>query len=159
MESEKIEKIEHFINNVIISQLGMLQQTDATFISFVAMGQAIEVMGSLLDNKPMKAKGQSSKRFNACINYLLGGGYRIHNENMYLYDKLRNQMVHTFIPSGDILLIREKDNLQGMKHLTKVDGRLVLISEQMYADICKAAQRLCSLLHSGKVKAKNIGFE
>ena len=67
------------------------------------MGQAIEVLGGFLDNKPMKAKGQSSRRFSNSVNRLFGGRYRLLNDKLYLYDKLRNQMTHTFIPGGDLL--------------------------------------------------------
>lgn len=156
---EKIERIEHFINNILIKELGLVQGIGATYISFVAMGQAIEVLGSLLDNKPMKAKGQSGKRFDACINYLMGGKYRIYNQNHYLYDKLRNQMVHTFIPSSDIELLSISNNEHHLEHLSQHDGKLVLISETMYEDICKASDRLCQLLRNGKIKVKNLNYE
>ena len=60
---EQIERIEHFIREVIVDEITKLQGVGLSYMQFVIMGQAIEVLGSFLDNKPMKAKGQSAKRF------------------------------------------------------------------------------------------------
>ena len=61
--SEQIERIERFLQKVIVDEIAKLQGIGLTYMQFVVMGQAIEVLGSFLDNKPMKAKGQSGKRF------------------------------------------------------------------------------------------------
>lgn len=156
---EQIERLESFFNKVIIGELGKLQKADLSYMQFVIMGQAIEVLGGFLDNKPMKAKGQSAKRFSYGVNRLFGGRYRLLNNNEYLYDKLRNQMTHTFIPGKDLLLLNEAENPGNYKHLEIIDGRLVLIAEVFYKDICSACQRLISYLREGKVKPKNIAFE
>ena len=60
---EQIERIEHFIREVIVDEITKLQGVGLSYMQFVIMGQAIEVLGSFLDNKPMKANGQSAKRF------------------------------------------------------------------------------------------------
>ena len=60
---EQIERIEHFIREVIVDEITKLQGVGLSYMQFVIMGQAIEVLGSFLDNKPMRAKGQSAKRF------------------------------------------------------------------------------------------------
>lgn len=60
---EQIERIETFLDEVIVKELGKLQSAELSYMPFVCMGQAIEVLGGFLDNKPMKAKGQSAKRF------------------------------------------------------------------------------------------------
>ena len=128
-------------------------------MQFVLMGQAIEVLGGFLDTKPMKAKGQSLKRFANGVNRLLRGKYRVLNDNYLLYDKLRNQMTHTFIPGGDLLLLANQDESGKYRHLEYTDGKLVLVGEVFYEDICKACFRLVELLKTGKVKPKNIAFE
>ena len=156
---EQIGYIESFLEQVIVRELGKLQQIDLSYMQFVLMGQAIEVLGSLLDNKPMKAKGQSAKRFSLAINRLLGGRYRLLNDNYVLYDKLRNQMTHTFIPGGDLMLLAHRDESGKYRHLEYCDGKLVLVGEVFYEDICKACSRLTDLLKAGKVKPKNIAFE
>ena len=107
--SLQIQQIELFLEEVIIRELGKMQEIEISYMPFVLMGQAIEVLGGFLDNKPMKAKGQSSRRFSNSVNRLFGGRYRLLNDKLYLYDKLRNQMTHTFIPGGDLLLLNHAD--------------------------------------------------
>lgn len=156
---EQIERIESFLNEVIIKELGKLQLAGLSYMQFVIMGQAVEVLGGFLDNKPMKAKGQSARRFSSGVNRLFGGRYRLLNDNFLLYDKLRNQMTHTFIPGADLLLLSHEDSVTGYTHLHYADGRLVLIAETFYNDICKACGRLLADLKGGRVKPKNIAFE
>lgn len=158
-QAEQIRHIEVFLENVIIRELGKLQEAELSYMQFVLMGQTIEILGGFLDNKPMKAKGQSARRFSAGVNRLFGGRYRLLNDNFFLYDKLRNQMTHTFIPGGDLLLMNQEDFEGKFKHLKYTDGKLVLISQIFYQDICLACQRLVSYLKEGKIKPKNIAFE
>ncbi len=155
----QIETIDKFLQEVVIRELGKAQQAGLSYMHFVLMGQAIEVLGSFLDSKPVKAKGQSAKRFSMAANGLFGGRYRLLNDNHMLYDKLRNQMTHTFIPSADLLLLNRQDASGKYRHLEYADGKLVLVGEIFYADICAACARLSRLLKEGKVKAKNIAFE
>lgn len=157
--NEPIKQIELFLEEVVIRELGKLQQADLSYMQFVLMGQAIEVLGGFLDNKPMKAKGQSARRFSLGADRLFGGKYRLRNDNSVLYDKLRNQMTHTFIPGGDLLLLNREDPAGKYTHLDYCDGRLVLIGEVFYKDICLACSRLLDYLKEGKVKTKHIAFE
>ena len=142
---EQIERIEHFIREVIVDEITKLQGVGLSYMQFVIMGQAIEVLGSFLDNKPMKAKGQSAKRFSLGVKKLFGGRYRLLNDNGFLYDKLRNQMTHT-------------NNKNGYKHLQIIDGKLVLISEVFNEDICKASERLLEAIKNGVLSPKNIAY-
>ena len=155
---EQIERIEHFIREVIVDEITKLQGVGLSYMQFVIMGQAIEVLGSFLDNKPMKAKGQSSKRFSLGVKKLFGGRYRLLNDNGFLYDKLRNQMTHTFIPGNDLILLNQADNKNGYKHLQIIDGKLVLISEVFNEDICKASERLLEAIKNGVLSPKNIAY-
>ena len=54
---EQIRRIELFLEEIIFGELGKLQKAGLSYMQFVLMGQAIEVLGSFLDHKPMKAKG------------------------------------------------------------------------------------------------------
>ena len=139
---EQIVRIEHFLREVVEKEIAKLQGAGLSYMQFVIMGQAIEVLGSFLDNKPMKAKGQSAKRFSLAVKKLFGGRYRLLNDNCFLYDKLRNQMTHTFIPGGDLILLNQSENTGAYKHLQMTNGQLVLISEVFYEDICRASERL-----------------
>lgn len=155
---EQIERSEHFLREVVEKEIAKLQDVGLSYMQFVIMGQAIEVLGSFLDNKPMKAKGQSAKRFSLAVKKLFGGRYRQLNDNSFLYDKLRNQMTHTFIPGGDLILLNQSENINGYKHLQMTNGKLVLVAEIFYEDICKACERLLEALKSGVLPPKNIAY-
>lgn len=157
--SLQIHQIELFLEEVIVRELGKIQEIEISYMQFVLMGQAIEVLGSFLDNKPMKAKGQSRYRFSNSVNRLFGGRYRLLNDNFFLYDKLRNQMTHTFIPGGDLLLLNRADPDGCYQHLQYSGGKLVLIADVFYKDICQACRRLVNNLKEGRIKPKNIAFE
>ena len=156
--SEQINRIEYFLRNVMIKELSKVVELELSYMQFVIMGQAVEVLGSFLDTKPMKAKGQSAKRFASGVTKLFGGRYRLLNENYYLYDKLRNQMTHTFIPGSDLILLNQADNKNGYKHLQIVEGKLVLISEVFNEDIHKASERLLEAIKNGVLSPKNIAY-
>ena len=79
--SLQIQQIELFLEEVIIRELGKMQEIEISYMPFVLMGQAIEVLGGFLDNKPMKAKGQSSRRFSNSVNRLFGGN------DTYIYSR------------------------------------------------------------------------
>lgn len=156
---EQIRQIELFLENVVIRELGKLQQAGLSYMQFVLMGQAIEVLGGFLDQKPMKASGQSARRFSKGVNYLLGGRYRLLNDNYFLYDKLRNQMTHTFIPGSGLMLLDKSDPNGEYRHLDYKDGKLILVADVFYEDLCRACRRLVGELKQGKIKPKNIAFE
>lgn len=155
-KKEQIEKTENYLREIIVEELAKMQQADLNYMQFVMMGQSVEILGGFLDQKPMKAKGQSARRFAAAVKYLFGGRYRLLNENNFLYDKLRNQMVHAFIPGEELVLIRHPQ--ADLLHLGEKDGRLILVAETFYEDICKACERLLHGLKEGKIKPKNIAF-
>lgn len=157
-KEEQLERIEHFLREVVVGEISKLQGIGLSYIQFVVMGQAVEVLGAFLDNKPMKTRGQSARRFALSVRKLFGGRYRLLNENNVLYDKLRNQLTHSFMPSGNLLLLNRADAPSGCEHLREWDGRLVLISETFYEDICRAVERLLEALKDGRLKPKNIAY-
>lgn len=154
---EQTGRIKDFLNRAILEELEKLQGVQLNYMHFVIMGQVIEVLGGFMDQKPMKARGQSARRFAAAVRYLLGGRYRTLNENNFLYDKLRNQMTHTFIPGGDLIL-RNNEGEEEYHHLEMHNGQLVLVAETFYADLRRACERLIRLLEEGQLKPKNIAF-
>lgn len=157
-EIDQVERIERFLHEVIIAELSKMQGIGLSYMQFVVMGQAIEVLGSFLDQKPMKAKDQSAKRFSLSVNKLFGGRYRLLNDRRGLYHTLRNQMTHTFLPGGNMLLLNRSQNTNGYQHLEQVGERLVLISEDFFEDICRAVERLCAALRDKRLKAKPISY-
>ena len=157
-QAAQVDRIERFLQEVVMAELGKLQGIGLSYMHFVLMGQAVEVLGGFLDQKPLKARDQSSARFSLSVNKLFGGRYRLLNEKNDLYNKLRNQMTHTFIPGGELILRNREENREGYRHLQQEGERLVLIAEDFYEDICRAAERLLQALREGRLKAKTIAY-
>lgn len=156
MNDNKKERIKTFVNKFFVEELKRLQDENFHHFSFILIGEAIETLGGLMDNKPLKAKAQSMKRFNKAIYSLMPRKYTLANDDNFLYDKLRNQMVHSFIPSASLVLTCRKQNTNNYKHLETIEGKMVLISEDFYQDLLHACKRLFTLLDTEKVKAKMI---
>ncbi len=155
MDKLKALREKEFIKRIFIDEIGRLQQEKFYFFSFIVMSQAIEVLGCFLDKKPLKAKSQSAKRFDKSLGVLMGSRYRNANRKHCLYDKLRNQITHSFVPSNSLLLCSRTSH-PDVKHLTWLDGQLVLIAEDMYEDLVKACKKLFAMIDQGKVHLKNI---
>lgn len=156
MNINKTERIKAFVNKFFIQEIKRLQEEEFYYFSFILIGQAIEALGGLADNKPLKAKGQSFRRFTNAINGFMPPAYRLINKDNILYDKLRNQMTHSFIPSNALILTTRERNTRGYKHLQTVDRQIVLIAEDFYDDLLYACDKLFYLLDKGKIKPKMI---
>ena len=120
------------------------------------IGQGIEALGCFLDKKPLKARNQSFIRFSNSINKLMGQKYRNVNFNNWLYDKLRSQMTHTFVPSKELLLTCRKNLKPNESHLKKSDERLVLVAEDFYLDFVKGCNKLFDMMDQNLVTIKRI---
>ena len=155
MDKIKAEQEKEFIRKIFIDEIGRLQKEGFYFFSFIMMGQAIEVLGCFLDNKPLKARAQSSKRFSKSLNILMGNEYRAVNKDHWLYDKLRNQLTHSFVPSNSLQLCSRSTHPE-LQHLEWIDDRLVLVAEDMYEDLVKGCNKLFGMIDKGKVPLKKI---
>lgn len=156
MDNLKAELEKEFISRVFIQEIGRLQKEGFFFFSFILIGQAIEALGCFLDNKPLKATAQSSKRFSRSLNLLMGYRYRAVNQDHWLYDKLRNQLTHAFVPSKYLYLTHRNQKPLGVEHLQRVDGKLVLVAEDLYEDLVKGCNKLFSMIDKGEVPLKRI---
>jgi hypothetical protein len=153
MENNKLAE-KDFIEQYILKQISDLQNAGFHYFSFLLIGQAIEVMGAFLDNKPFRARQQSQIRFANAINQLFDSPYQRINNNNWLYDKLRNHMAHMLIPSDYLLLVSKSETTA--KHLARIDRKLVLVAEDFYIDLQKACNRLLEKIEKGEVKSKPI---
>lgn len=130
-----------FLTESIIPEIKRLQEERFLIPSFVMMMQAIEYLGAILDDKPLKAREQSKKRFSQAIKKLFDPRYQYYNRNNELYDHLRNHLMHAF-SSGSYFHICQAGDTDGQKHLQKNDeGRVVLVAEELLKDIEKAAAK------------------
>ena len=156
MDKTQANQEKEFIKRIFIDEIGRLQTEGFYFFSFIMIGQAIEALGCFLDNKPLKARAQSSKRFSKSLNILMGNHYRAVNKDHWLYDKLRNQLTHSFVPSKSLMLCCRNNKPEGLEHLQWYNDRLVLVAEDFYNDLVKACQKLFVMIDKGKVPIKKI---
>jgi len=146
---------QNYIRYHFIEEVGRLQRSGFHYFSVVIMVQVIEFLGGMLDNKPLRARNQSKNRFRLAIAKLFDSRYQRLNNNDWLYDKLRNHMVHAFIPSSLLKIISagEKGN---SRNLEKEGDILVIVSEELFSDFTRACQKVIYLIDSGKIPAKKI---
>lgn len=148
-----------FIQKVFIEKTEKLVNQGFYHFAFVIMAQGLETLGSFLDNKPLKARDQSKLRFSHAINRLMPKEYASFNNNHKLYDQLRASLAHTFTVSRQIYLTSKSDKELGKKHLSEIDGKLILVAENFYSDFKKACLRLFEGMEKGIIPEKKINTD
>lgn len=134
----------------------VLDESDSVF-GFMLIGQAIEILGSYLDYKPIRAKQQSASRFSLAIYKLFPPEYSFVNKNNLLYTQLRSCLTHTFIPSGNVSLNFGHDKSK-KHHLNISNDVLYLFSENLYSDLEKAVEKLIVKIKSDKIRLKKLSI-
>jgi len=141
-----------YIDQFIISQAKKLQEQKFYLASVMVLTIGLEVMGGFFDKKPLKSPMQSKLRFKTAIDKLMGGMYSKLNHDYYLYEVMRNHMVHSLMISKYIKLTVSENE----KHLS-VSDKIILFNPKVFLnDVEKAATRLKQLLVEGKVYEKRI---
>ena len=144
-----------FLENKLLKEIQRLQNNGFYYLSYIVISQAIEFIGAFLDSKPIRARGQSKRRFRNALSQLFSGRYELLNSNDFLYDKLRSHITHSIFPSTWLFLTSRKEN-PDLKHLSKYNGKLVFIAEDFFEDFSKACLRLISLIENGDLKDKKL---
>lgn len=152
-----ISKQEHisFLEQNLLGEINKVVDNNQSLMSFILMAQAIEILGSYFDSKPIRAKHQSSKRFAVAINRLFGSQYRLINKNNFLYYQLRTCLLHMFVPTNKIELLAgfgTKDK----PHLAELNDVITLYNRELLKDFSKAVRGLNSLIENDKVRLKKI---
>ncbi|MCT4636755.1 MAG: hypothetical protein N4A72_03510 [Bacteroidales bacterium] len=148
-----------FVKDIIVDRIGEMIDAEMYHMAFILMGQSIETLGAVIDSKPLKAKAQSRKRFDSAIYRLFPKDYQQINKNGFLYDQLRTTLTHLFVPGGFVLLTSASNKEYGNKHLQKENNRIILVAEEFYNDLVKAANRLFDGIDKGIVKRKEIKLD
>jgi hypothetical protein len=144
-----------FLQNQVLGSVKKTFDDKQLIFGFMVMGQAIEILGSYLDDKPMRAKQQSLKRFSTAINRLFPPNYRVANDGYFLYYQLRACMTHMFVPTAKLSLnygMQTKEK----PHLCFKEGVMYLYSENFFTDFQSAVSNLQNRILSNKIKLKNI---
>lgn len=145
-----------FVQKVFIDDIQKLIDNKLYHFAFVIMAQGLEVLGSFLDKKPLKARDQSKLRFSHAINKLMPKEYRSLNDNHRLYDQLRASLAHTFTTSKYIILASKTNTNYTKMHLKYSEDKLILLVEDFYADFTKACLRLFEGMAKGIIHEKKV---
>jgi hypothetical protein len=144
---------DNFLRKYIISDIKLMLDNDLHLQSVQLLTISIEFLGGLLDGKPLKSEQQSKKRFNSALKHLFPGKYYFLNRDHFLYESLRNQLIHAFSPGGKLMLCNSNSNL---KHLENYENRLVIVSEVFYEDVKKACEKIIELIEKDQIRHKHI---
>lgn len=166
------------IKTVIIGEIGGLiypdnkKHTDifhqsSPYIKFLPITTCIEFMGACYDELPFETSRVDKQsivetRFNIALNKLFDNKYKPYakaSSDFYFYMKLRNSMIHQLRPgSGIVFTTRKEAKEDNNAHLNKIKFQgqtvLVLILEDFYDDLKKAAEKLIFLFETKKVTNK-----
>ncbi len=150
------EHINLLQNSILLPIRKVLDESESVF-GFLLMGQAIEILGSYLDDKPMRAKQQSASRFSIAVYKLFPGKYSSINRKNFLYIQLRACLTHMFIPTEKLSLNFGFDKDES-KHLYITNDVLFLFSENLFRDLEIATNTLIKRISEGKMKLKKISL-
>jgi hypothetical protein len=157
-ESKSDINIRESIELFVIGQIGLLIEGDkkTAYVKFLLIINCIEFLGAALAEKPIETEKQSEERFNNAIKKLFSSKYRqFANESnqYYFYRNLRCGMVHQLRPLGKIgFTTRQEAKQDGNTHLAvEENGFLVLVLEDFYDDLKKAALKYIRDSKSGKI--------
>lgn len=145
----------NFLKESILLPVRKTLDTSDTVFGFMVMGQAIEILGSYLDNKPIRAQRQSALRFSAALYNLFPPKYSKANRKNFLYIQLRSILTHTFIPTGKMSLNFGLDSKE-KHHLQLVNDVLYIYSENLYLDLEKAVNKLIYNINDNQIKLKKL---
>lgn len=141
-----------FINEFVIKQATDLQKNRAYLSSVTILTIGMEIMGGFFDKKPLKSPKQSKMRFRAATDKLLGGKYTAINRDDYLYETLRNQIIHSLLPGKAIVF----DITSKEIHLKQENQSLIINPEVLLLDMQKAVLKLEKFLSERMAFEKKI---
>ena len=148
-----------FVQKVLIEDTKKLIDEKLFHFAFIIMAQGLEILGSFLDSKPLKAKEQSKLRFSHAVNRLMPNEYSKLNNNHKLYNQLRASLAHTFTVSRELYLTSKSEKLVEKEHLKEMEGKLIIVAEYFYNDFKKACLRLLEGMEKGLISEKKINME
>lgn len=142
-----------YLDNIILNSITSVSKISSLNVKFLIIVQAIEILGAYLDNKPFRAKEQSSQRFELAIYKLFPSSYKSFNTKNFLYYQLRNFLVHSLISSSKIVLYEDISNYE---HLYYNKDVLYISYSDFFNDFVFAFNKLKFMILNDKVKLKKI---
>ncbi|MHB8369354.1 MAG: hypothetical protein ACYDBP_06620 [Leptospirales bacterium] len=159
--------LEGFIRETVIVELGIMVKTRRLqYLSFAVMSSMIEFLGACLDNKGFHEPKRSRMRFEKAITDLDSfkkyRGFIGNRNRIDLYAELRSGLVHASLPKSKIELTERFDPMGKGTHLkervlsnrTRNKKRLFLVCEDLYEDICNAANEVIQKMQADRTYHK-----
>lgn len=133
--SSSIEQVE-----TIISDVGDLLSIKSDFAAFILISIGIEALGNLLHIGSHDLRGESEKRFKAPLKLLFKNNWYKQNQQ-FMFENFRGSLIHQYRPGNGILLTScVKNGIDCSLHLTKHNGRIIFVVEQLLEDFMGAVK-------------------
>jgi hypothetical protein len=161
---ERILTLVETIKTLILGELKSIvyQHQGSAFIKFLNIAIAIEYLGACLDHHPFDKDKQSEKRFNEALKELFEKKYKKYTKTdseIYFFKEFRCSFIHQLRPGSNIVVThREEAKKEKTTHLVPLkSGPLVLVLEDFYDDLEKAATGLIRKFEKGKITNQKGG--
>lgn len=151
--------VKDFIKGPLISEIENMTihcgNTAHAYLGFQLICLAIEFLGACLDQYPWEKIGRSEKRFKLGLNKLFNTKYNKYNNGgeFDLYSNLRCSLVHSSRPGNYIGLSQSKYNVS---HLSKINGKLILVYEDFLKDFKEASKKLINLIDDKSINNSKV---
>lgn len=123
-------------------------------VAFFVISQMVEFLGAMLDDKPLRAKEQSRKRFELALKKLYPLPYHKINEKDFLYHNFRCNMSHLLTTSNHIYTSSIK-HLNAELHLRFNENKqLILLIEPLLQDTQNACKKVLDKIDLQVIKEK-----
>lgn len=149
------------IDAVLLKEFkNLVYKPGSPYIKFVLFPPVIEYLGACLDEFDFTEDGHSEERFNQALKKLFPNKYKPFTKSSsqyYMYQGFRCNMVHRLIPSTFTLTTKAEAVQDGNVHLglDKLNkNRTILVLEDFYDDVEKAANKLKRFFEQGKAPKK-----
>lgn len=145
---------EAYINQVLLLELREVLKVEAPMLLLTGILQGIEGLGALLDDKPLKAKGQGGKRFGLALRKLFPNEYAKADRQFDLYGRLRNHLAHVRLTANGFSITKNKE-----KHLQFQNFTLFIHPATFFHDFEMACIKMVNISQSKERKGKKISTQ
>lgn len=154
------KKVKEFINQVLISDIGKMIETENYYLSFGVIAQGIELLGAIIENEDSKFEDQglSRKRFYNALKLFSNPNYikncsefdKGKDDDYDLYTNLRCGYAHIMLPTGKINVTTQNPNLGHLE--TDTFGILYMVCEEFYKDFKGACEKVIKMIDKEDIK-------
>lgn len=163
------KNVKEFIQKTLIETIGAMIQTGNHYLGFGPQSQAIELIGAIIEDDTVEklqkdpksefdTRNKSRRRFHSALKLFSNANYLKyctefttdpnHLPDYDLYNNLRCGYAHQMKPLKKVSVTTLQESLvDGTSHLTiSQDGKLMLVSEQLYIDLKEVCEKVCDMI-------------